>query len=239
MSSPAYAAPTVGTAANGTSVTPGAPASVTAGKLLLLGIICRNNTDTFTTPNGWTPLSPSVNLTWGVLYGRIATGDASDNPPTMSSDSAKQCVAQMACFGGDVYTDLATIVPANHSVDQAGVGAGAAGNDIQYSALAITMNACLVIAIGAHNKTTTSNGATVNALGGFTEMGGPGGTNPNGSSLSFYWGYQQQTVAANLGAVVQTRAGTVENLQQESILIALRTKNVLAPKAAFYNSQMQ
>lgn len=233
MSNPAYAAPTVGTAASGTSVTPGAPASVTAGKLLTLAILCRNNADTFVTPTGFTPLSPSVNLTWGVLYGRIATGTAADNPPTMSSSGVNQCVAQMACFGGDGYTDLSTIVHA--VVDQGGTGKGTSGNDILYSDLTVSLNATLLIALGGHNKTTSSNGATLNALSGFTEIGQ---TNPNGSSLSFYWGYQQQTNAANFASVIQTRNGTVENLQQESLVIALRTANVLAPKAARFRSQM-
>lgn len=235
MSTPAYALRAAGTAASGTSITPGAPAGVVAGDLLLLAIMCRNNTDTFATPTGWTPLSPSVNLTWGVLYGRIATGTAGDNPPTMASDGGTQCIAQIAAFSGDVYTTLASIVHA--VVDQAATGKGTLGNDILYSDLAVTLNACLLIAWGAHNKTTTSNGATVNALSGFTQIGQ---SNPNGSSLSFYWGYQQQTNAANFVSVIQTRAGTVENLQQESLVIALRTANVIAPKAArFRNQQMQ
>lgn len=236
MSTPAYSLRAAGTAANGTSVTPGAPAGVVAGDLLLLAIMCRNNTDTFTTPTGWTPLSPSVNLTWGVLYGRIATGTAGDNPPTMASDGGTQCIAQIAAFSGDVYTDLASIVHA--VVDQTGNLASPNGNNIQYNALSVSLNACLIIAWGAHNKTTTSNGATLAALSGFTEIGGPNGTNPNGSSMSFYWGYQQQTTAANLSTVIQTRNGTAETLQQESVVIALRTKNVLAPKACRFRSQM-
>lgn len=237
MSNPAYAAPSVGTAASGTSVTAGTPASVTAGKLLLMPILCRNNTDTFVTPSGWTPLSPSVNLTWGVLYGRIATGTAADNPPAMASDGGTQCVVQAAAFGGNVYTDLSTIVHA--VIDQGGTGKGTGGNGILYSDLPVSLNACMLIALGGHNKTTTGNGATVVAadVTGFTEIGQ---STPNGSSLSFWWGYQQQTNAANFASLIQTRTGAVENLQQESLVIALRTANVIAPKAArFRNQQMQ
>ncbi len=233
MSAPAYTAPSVGTAASGTSVTPGAPASVSAGNLLLLAIMCRNNTDTFTTPSGWTPLSPSVNVTWGVLYGRVASGTAGDTPPTMSSDSSKQVVAQIACFPGSVYTDLATIV---HAVtDQSGILASPNANNIQYGPLTITLNACMAIAFGAHNKTATSNGATLGTLTGFTEIGQ---TSPAGSSLSFYWGYVQQTTATNIAQLIQTRNGASESLQQESIVLALRTANLIAPKAARYRFTM-
>lgn len=237
MSTPAYAAPTVGTAASGTSVTAGTPASVTAGKLLLLAILCRNNNDTFVKP-AWATvdLAPNVNLTWAALYARIATGDAGDTIPAMSSSGTNQCVAQCAAFGGDVYTDLATISHA--AIDQAGNLASPNQNNIQYSALTPTLNATMLIALGGHNKTTTSNGATLTGsdVTGFTEMGQ---SSPNGSSLSFWWGYLQQSTAAAFAGAIQTRTGTSEALQQESLVIALRTKNVLAPKAAFYNSQMQ
>jgi hypothetical protein len=233
VSQPTYTLRAAGTAVSGTSVTAGAPAGVTAGDLLLLAVVCRNNNDTFTTPSGWTLISPQVNLTWAALYARIATGSG-DAPPAMSSSGTNACVAQAAAFSGDVYTDLSTI---KHSaVDQQGPGKGASGNDILYSDLTVTLNATLLIAMGGHNKTATSNGATLNALSGFTEIGQ---LNPNGSSLSFYWGYQQQTTAANFASVIQTRNGTVEALQQESLVIALRTKNVLAPKAAFYFAQNQ
>src|SRR5579862_5272406 len=100
-----YSLVNVGTAVNGTSVTPGDPAGRAKGQLLLLAAFLRNNADSFGAVSGWTPLQPGVNDTWDALFGRIATGDAGDNPPTMASVGGNQIACQIAAFSGSVYPD--------------------------------------------------------------------------------------------------------------------------------------
>ncbi len=211
---PAYTLRSVGTEAHGTSVTCGAPTGVAVGDLLLLRADCRNNADTFSTPAGWTKISPNTNVTECDLYARIATATGGDAPPTMASSGSSPIIVQMACFTGSVYTGgLGSIVHA--SVDKRGTNTG-----IPYTGLTVSLADCLIIACGSHNKSATSDGATVNSLSGFTQIGQQ---NPNGNSLSSWWGYAQQTTATNVSAVTQTRTGTAENLQYNSLYIALKT----------------
>lgn len=232
----AYTLRSTGTATqNNGPCTAGQPAGIVAGDLLLLNAVIRNNAYTLAPPLGWVKLSPNINDTYNYLFGRIATATAADNAPNLTWSGTAQAQAQMTAWFGDVFTDLFNIV--HTSVDVNGPGAGPDGNSIQYSALNISAPACLVIARGVHNKTTTGNGVSVDALGGFTQISQQ---NPNGPVFSAYWGYQMQVGATNLGSVAQTRSGaTVEALQQSSLLVALKTASALsaAGKAFIKNQQ--
>lgn len=195
----------------------GQPTGVVAGDLLLIHAAFRNNSFTLNPVANWTVLSPQLIDTYNGLLGRIATGTATDNFPLLTWSGTAQAFGQMARFTGNQAT-LVNIVHA--SVDESGTGVGGTGNDIQYSALTISVPNTLVIARGMHNKTGTGNGVSVDALPGFTQISQQ---SPNGSIFSVYWGYQIQTTATNLSSVVQTRSGgTAENLQQSSLFISLK-----------------
>jgi hypothetical protein len=200
--------------------TAGAPAGVVAGDLLLLHACSRSNAITLTTPSGWVKLNSSLDDTYNNMFGRIADGTGADTPPTLTWSGSAPCQAQCCAFFGDVYTDLSTIVHA--VVDQSGNGAGADGNSVQYNALTISLANCLVIARGMHNKTTAGNAASpvMVGLSGFTDIAQQ---NPSGAVFSAYWAYKQQTTATNLSVVIQARTAPVENLQQSSLFLALKT----------------
>lgn len=198
----------------------GQPTGVVANDFLVIHAGFRNNAfapaGTPFPPTGWGLLTPQVNDTYNYLLGRVADGTAADNFPLLTWSGNGQAFGQMARFTGGP-TSITNIIHA--SVDEQGAGAGALGNDIQYSALTVTQANTLIIARGIHNKTATSNGATLNALTGFTQINQ---VNPNGVIFSLYWGYQIQTTATSFAAVVQTRNGTVESLQQSSALVSLK-----------------
>jgi hypothetical protein len=208
----AYTLRSVGTAAAGTgALSPGMPSGWQVGDLLLLWAESRDNGQTLVTPTGWTLLSPSVHVGWTYLYGRIAVGG--DTAPSIDYSATPHSRAQIAAFTGSVYTDLTTIVHA--SVDRTG-----SDNGIPYSALSVSTDNCLVLALGSHNKTTTSDGAVANDLSGFTRLDRQTDT---GTGLLSWWGYVQQTAATNISPVTQTLTGTAESLNSPSIVIALKT----------------
>jgi hypothetical protein len=205
-----------------TGIQGGTCAAIVAGNLLLIHAAIRNNAFTLNTPvTNWTVVSPQINDTYNCLLARIADGTANDNFPLLNWSGTAQAFGQMAQFSGN-QASLTNIVHA--SVDESASGAGASGNDIQYNALSISAANTLVIARGMHNKTSTGNGVSVDALAGFTQIDQ---SNNNGSIFSVYWGYQIQTVATNLNSVIQTRSGaTAESLQQSSLFISFKPATV-------------
>jgi hypothetical protein len=215
VATPAYTLRSVGAAANGfAGVLAAKPSGVVIGDLLLLRADCRNNTDTFTTPSGWTKVSPNVNVTYSDLYARIADGTGTDTPPAMASVGGNQIIVQCACFTGSVWTGgLGSIVHA--SVDKAGTS-----TSIPYNARTISLANCLIIAWGAHNKTAATDSTTLSNLSGFSQIDQQA---PAGNSMNVWWGYQQQTTATNIPADTQTRTGTAENSRYMSEYIALKT----------------
>lgn len=175
----------------------------------------RDHTDTIATPpTGWTQLSVNSNVTWNYIFGRIAVGG--DTAPTVTYTGTNQHHAQIASFTGpNVYTDLTTIV--SGFVDNF---APINSVDMFYSALLPSTANCLCIAFATKNKTSVSDGSSVNDLAGFTRAGTL--TN-NGTTIATWWGYQQQTTATSLSAATQTRTGAAETLQFGTMYLALKT----------------
>ena len=212
----AYTLRSVGTAdqQNGTSLSPGAPAGKQVGDLLTMMVWSRDSTKTVTPPSGWTALSDNVNVTWTYLYGRIADGTGSDTP-TLTYSGTAHIGAQIACFTGNVFGTIGSIVAA--AADEFLPGTQIS---ILYPALTVPQANCLVIAMGTKNKTATSDGTSVNNLSGLTKIDTHTAT---GTAVSQWWGYVQQTAAANFATATQTLTGTTETLQYTSAVIALKT----------------
>ncbi len=228
-----YAFRSVGTAAHGTgALSPGAPAGVSVGDLLLLSLVCRDNGQTLSAPNpptGWTLVSPATPVSWDYLFARIADGTADDTPTGLDYSATPHSEAQLAAFSGGGFP-LVSIV--TNSVSQYLPSTQTA---ILYSAgLTISPANCLVIAVGTKNKTATSDGTTINNLSGFTKIASYDSTN-NGTDISQWWGYQIQTTPTNIAASqTQTLTGTTETLNYPSLLVALQSQAAMPAASTTY-----
>lgn len=225
MTTPSYTYRSAGTDASGTGdITPGLPAGWAAGDLLIMPTSSRNNSDTIPVdPTGWTRFSLNSSVPWNYLYGRIAVGG--DTAPTVSYAGSNQHHAQIGCWTGvNIYTDFTTIVSAVNEKSGTSV-------DILYNALLPLDANCLCIAFATKNKTSSSDGSSVNDLAGFTRVGT---LTSGGNNIATWWGYVQQTTATNIPAVTQTRTGAAENLQYGTIVIALKSLPNASHAAARY-----
>lgn len=217
----AYAYRSVGAWADGTgTITPALPAGWAVGDLLVMPAWARTNTETMTTPpTGWTDLATHVDVTWNFFYGRIA--QSGDTAPSLTWSGTNDHRAQIAAFSGDVWQGgLASIVHAANDKYLPG-----AQNDILYDALTIALAECLCFATAVKNKTVTSDGTTFNNLATWNQIAQE---TLAGSDMATWWGYKQQTTAANLPAATQTRTGTAEALQYGTMYLALKTQPVSA-----------
>lgn len=91
--------------ANNTSITPGVPAGVVAGDLLLMLVAIRNSgTGTPNTPSGWTKLVDAGNV---CLFGKVAGGSESAPTVTFTGGVANADTSgQMAAFRGIALTPV-------------------------------------------------------------------------------------------------------------------------------------
>lgn len=205
----------LGTAAAGLgTLSPGAPAGKAVGDLLILATATRDNGQTLTTPTGWTVWVGGTNVTWNYIFARIADGTAADTP-TIAYTTGPRAWAQISAWTGNIHLDLASAVVAETDRYLPG-----AQPDVDYNALTVSVDNCLKIAFTTKNKTTLSDGMTFNAFPGMTQLSQ---SIVNGTDISVYWGYHQDTTAASIGAGSQTLNGYTETLQFTSILIAIRT----------------
>lgn len=194
-----------------TSGSPGQPAGKSAGDLLICAAAVRSGAETpNAAPAGWQILGSNTRV---AVYGRIATNDANDNISShdfWSGTSSNN--AQIAAFSGDVYTDLNTIVVS------VAYGSGQS-NDIPSGALTLATDNCLVIGIGAKQKSATSDGSTITSPTGLDNRIQLNWA--NGDVVGFVWDYTIQTTAANIDAGIWDQSVN-ENAFTGSIILALQ-----------------
>lgn len=178
----------------------------------------------------WARLSSeTLTQTWGTvlcsfsggnghLIARNATADANDNISFDWSGTSESYVEAIE-VSGDVHTDIASIV----AVCAPRTSANSAG--FPYEGATISIDDTFVIIAGQKNKTATSNGATVDAEAGFTEIGEYVGS---GTSSAAVWNYVQQTTAANITAGDWDFTGSTETLTARGFTVALKTATAVA-----------
>lgn len=188
----------------------------TAGDLLLAYTEARLSTETLT--QSWGTVLASFSGGNGHLICRIATNTSADDISWDWSGTSTSSV-QLTHWTGDVYDDCATIV-AHSAVRTSGNSAG-----FPYEALTVTTDDTLVLIVGQKTKTTTTNGATINAEAGFTEISESG---PNGTESFRVWNYVQQTTATNITAGDWDFTGTTETQTARGFTVALRTATAVA-----------
>ena len=205
MSATAIAAPTtvtygaVGTAAHASnaSVTPGIPASVATGNLLLcLAAIRNSGTGVPDTPAGYTRL-PAFAVGDNVqVFGKVATSSGEVAPTITFTGGVANATtsAQMIRIAGAFSDPAEAFVIGNNQLN-------ASAQNIGYPCLALTepqldttINNCIVIYIGWKQDDWTS----VATLAGATEIAEASTT--TGDDQALVWDYVIQTTATDIAA---------------------------------------
>lgn len=220
---PAYTLPpTVGSWASNTdssalSVT--APAS-SAGKLLILVTGNRSGAVSVSSISGWTQIG-SISTNGSIeIWARVGDGTGTDSP-TVDWSGTNDSAAVILSYAGDVYSDLATIVAHSATVDFS-----SATTAPLPAVSGVTTDNCLVLAVGRHNKTATTDGATLthgslNVRAQFT-----------GATVDQVIGVadSQQTTATNYDGTDFTISNTGDSLASNGIVLFLKTADAALPK---------
>jgi hypothetical protein len=213
----------VATGTVSSSGSPGQPAGKSIGDLLVCKVQARLNSETLNS-------APSNGGASWVIAASVGSEAyllkiAEDTDTTQSSLDAivghdfhsgtSDARAQIACFTGDVYPDLATIVAHSHGYIFSGSTA-----DMPTDGMAITVPNCLIIGGAKKAKTSTSNGATITSPAGLSHRIGSSWV--NGSVVGFVWDYEQQTDATDIAAGIWDQS-VEEGSYGSSLLVALKT----------------
>lgn len=179
----------------GGNMTPAMPA-LNAGELLLLETGVNSTSINPPSISGWTKLTNNTSILCGALYGKIAAGG--DTSPTFQWDASHQAYSRIHSFGGNVYTDLTTIV-----VVQNERGASTTGFISVNATSAPSQANCMAIRFGRFIKTPTTNGATFNDWStdsGIYTKAGATQLVQNGNAIAAGLWYDQQTAATATSA---------------------------------------
>ncbi len=174
----------VGTASTGSSGsrTPGAPASIVAGDLLLCLASTRNSgTGTVNTPTDWTQVVASGNA---ALLGKTYNGSEAMPTITYTGGAANEdTLARIAAWRNAAVAPVTSQAQLNGSAQ-----------NIAYPALTIPADDLLIVVAGWKQDDYTS----VATLAGMTEIAETSST--AGNDASQVWDYLIQTTAANIAA---------------------------------------
>lgn len=216
---PAYTFVGAGTAvgnSDSSALNPTKHGSTVPGNLMLGVTASFNDDPAISTPTGWTLLFID---TGGVgpklaIYGRIADGGAND-APTFDWGGAADSMAVILSYGGDVYTDLATIVAHQNTEEQ-----NSGLLQMRVPDLTITTDNTLLFAVSVKNKTATSDDAANITHAQLTVRVQFFQT---GTALQVGVGDLQQTTAANYDGTNFFRDGTGEVSANNGVMLALKT----------------
>lgn len=220
---PAYTLPpTVGSWATNTdssalSVT--APAS-SAGKLLVLVTGNRSGGVSVASITGWTQIGSIATNGSIEVWARVGDGTGTDSP-SVDWSGTNDSAAVILSYSGDVYSDISTIVAHSATVDFS-----AATTAPLPAVSGVTTDNCLVLAVGRHNKTATTNGATL------THSTLNIRAQNTGTNVDQIIGVAdlQQTTATNYDGTDFTISNTGDNLASNGIVLFLKTSAAALPK---------
>lgn len=207
-------------------MTPAMP-SFSAGQLLFLETGVNSITLGAPAVTGYTKVSPNVNAPGLAGYLRIAVGG--DTSPSVQWDASHQAYSRIFCFGGDVYSDLSTIVLL--SGDR---GTNATGKIAVGSTGVPSLANCLVIRAGRCLKTATNNGATfadwLTDSGIYTKVGGTQLVQSGNALAAALWYWQQTTATAtSQDTAALTNADTSQNTQGFTLVLKSQAATVITP----------
>lgn len=193
---------------NNASVTPGLPAGVQAGDLLVLFAAIRNNGTGFpNVPSGWSYRHWTFGLLVAVKY--AAAGEVAPTVTFSSGVANADTSAQICAFRG-ASTQLGCGTKASPGVSWQANGSA---QNIDYPALNVHRDGCVIIYAGWKQDDWTS------VTGPGTEIGEPDTT--TGDDQGIAWYYQIQTAATNIAAGSFTVTGGAAAVSEAAVL-ALR-----------------
>lgn len=199
--------------ANNASVTPGIPAGIQAGDLLLLFAAIRGTSATVSQPSGWSEA-------W-IYHGNVAVfakkTSGSESSPTVSfaGGSAGDDTSAQIC----AFRNATKLLSAAH-------GSNSSAQNIAYPAMDIDRDGTVIVYVGWKQDDWTS------VTGPGTEIGEPDTTTGNDQGIAWY--YQIQTDATNVsvgsftvtgGASAVSRSGVLQINGSVQTLTATRSVN--------------
>lgn len=211
------------THANNASVTPGTPAGIAAGNLLIILAAIRNSgTGTPDTPAGytrWPVFADDANV---AVFAKIAVGGDTAPAITFTGGVANaDTSAQMIRIAGDFYS-------AGNALAAWGSTLNASAQDIFYPGTRVPYDNCIVIYLGWKQDDWTS----VATIAGATEIGEPDTT--TGDDQGICWDYVIQTTGADIapgsfivtgGASAISRGGVIAVRSDRQTLTVTRSSN--------------
>lgn len=196
--------------ANNANVTPGIPASVAVGNLLLVLAAIRNSGAGIpNTPSGYVRLAAFHVDSNVQLFAKIAT--SSESAPTISFSGGvanADTSAQMIRLGGQYY-DVDNVLVESNSI------LNGSNQNIPYPPLNVRQDNCIVIYAGWKQDDWTS----VATIAGATEIGEP--DTVTGDDQGIVWDRVIQTTRANIAAGSFAVTGGVSAISRAAV-IALR-----------------
>ncbi len=151
--------------ADASVLSPGAPAGVVSGNLLVLPTWCRGGLTAPAAPTGWLQIGNVANKMR--VFGRIADGSGDDTPTLQWTGGSNDTAAVIQRFDGDVPADINDLVPAGG--ETVFDGTGGVQSLPMPAATAPTGTDFLVWGGAKKNKTSATNGADITVTPEFTE----------------------------------------------------------------------
>ncbi len=211
-------------AAGGGNQTP-PMAAFNVGELLLLETFVNSVSLTPPAISGWTKITNNIAIFGGALYGRIA--QSGDTSPTFQWDASHQSGSRIHSFGGNVYTDLSTIVAVQNER-----GGTTTGSIIVNATSAPSQANCMSVRFGRFIKTATSNGATFNDWstdsGIYTKANATQLVQNGGAIATALW-YDQQTTAAATSADGANLSITDSSGNSQGFTLLLKSLSTAVP----------
>lgn len=177
------------THADNAAVTPGAPAGVVTGNLIVVFAAIRIGGGTLATPSGYVRWPVFADDSHMAVFAKVAASNGEAMPSIVPSGGAAgdTVSAQATRWGGTFYDPAATPVRWGNS-------ALALGADIPYPATRSIYDNSLVLYLGWRSDDWTS----VATIAGATEIGEPSTT--TGSDQGLVWDYLIQTTPTDIAA---------------------------------------
>jgi hypothetical protein len=198
------------THANNANVTPGIPASVATGDLLLVFAAIRNSgTGVPNTPAGYTRLAAFASTDNCQLFAKIATSGAESAPAISFTGgvAGADTSAQMIRLPGKWHSTANILLDANTQLNLS-------AQNINYPGLAIPLaDNCIILHLAWKQDDWTS------VTGPGTEIGEPDTTTGDDQGIAWYYTIQTTAAAVDTGAIVVTGGAAAIS---RSAVVALR-----------------
>lgn len=189
------------------------PSSISAGNILLVGVVHDNSAATFTLSDGGFVSVASANSDGVVaIYAKIASGSETGNF-TVGASVNGQSFAQCARFTGGP-SSLTGILDASIAH-----GAGSGASTFAWNALTVPTSNDLIIGIAIGEALTGSVTGNVDNPAPWTAAIGTA----HNSFSCFTWNYEVQTTATNISSGVWTPSGSSTNYFYQTLLAAFKT----------------